>query len=72
LEIQDTSDGIHLVLKEGADHQAILRRGVESGATILRFELVEPRLHEIFVRHAGRPEDNEDWEAGGTGRGGAS
>lgn len=43
----------HLLLKDGADHQAILRRGVEAGATIFRFDLVEPRLHEIFVRHAG-------------------
>ena len=44
---------MHLVLAEGADHQAILRRGVSAGATILRFDLVEPRLHEIFVRLAG-------------------
>ena len=43
----------HLMLHDGADHQAILRRAVESGAQILRFDLVEPRLHEIFVRHAG-------------------
>ena len=46
-------DGAHLVLGEGADHQAILQRAVASGAVIHRFELVEPRLHEIFVRHAG-------------------
>lgn len=44
---------VHLLLREGADHQAILRRGVEAGATIYRFDLVEPRLHEIFVRHVG-------------------
>jgi hypothetical protein len=44
---------LHLVLKDGADHQAVLRRGVAAGAEILRFEVVEPRLHEIFVRHAG-------------------
>jgi ABC-2 type transport system ATP-binding protein len=44
-------DGAHLVLQDGADHQAILRRGVASGAVIHRFELLEPRLHEIFVRH---------------------
>jgi ABC-2 type transport system ATP-binding protein len=44
---------VHLQLADGADHQAILRRGVEAGATIYRFDLVEPRLHEIFVRHAG-------------------
>jgi len=52
-EIQAVEGGLHLLLKEGADHQAILRRGVESGARINRFDLVEPRLHEIFVRHAG-------------------
>jgi ABC-2 type transport system ATP-binding protein len=43
----------NLLLANGADPQAILRRGVEAGASIRRFELVEPRLHEIFVRHAG-------------------
>ena len=45
--------GLHLLLRDGADHQAILHRGVQAGANILRFDLVEPRLHEIFVRHAG-------------------
>lgn len=42
-----------LLLHDGADHQAVLRRGIEAGATIYRFDLVEPRLHEIFVRHVG-------------------
>jgi ABC-2 type transport system ATP-binding protein len=51
--------GLHLVLRDGADHQAILRRGVQAGAEILRFELVEPRLHEIFVRHAGGDGDDD-------------
>ena len=37
------------------DHQAILHRGVAAGVRIDRFDLVEPRLHEIFVRHAGEP-----------------
>ncbi len=50
----ETENGVLLLrLHEGADHQAILRRGVEAGATIYRFDLVEPRLHDIFVRHAG-------------------
>jgi ABC-2 type transport system ATP-binding protein len=44
---------LHAVLQEGADHQAILRRGVEAGVSIRRFELVVPSLHQIFVRHAG-------------------
>ncbi len=51
--IEKVNGGLHLILSEGADHQAILRRGVQSGVRILRFDLVEPRLHEIFVRHAG-------------------
>ncbi len=63
LEIRPMEDGVHLVLKEGADHQAILRRGVEAGARIDRFDLVEPRLHEIFVRHAGGPLDEEPPDA---------
>jgi ABC-2 type transport system ATP-binding protein len=53
LAIEETRrDGIHLLLKDGADAQRILRDGIESGAVIHRFELVEPRLHQIFVKHA--------------------
>ena len=44
---------VHLFLEDGADHQAVLRRAVDAGVEILRFELVQPRLHDIFVRHAG-------------------
>ncbi len=51
--VEAVNGAVHLVLREGADHQAILRRGVEAGAIIYRFDLVEPRLHEIFVRHVG-------------------
>jgi ABC-2 type transport system ATP-binding protein len=51
--VERVNGAYHLVLEQGADHQELLRRGVRSGATILRFDLVEPRLHEIFVRHAG-------------------
>jgi len=59
-EIRKAEQGFHLVLREGADHQAILRRGVEAGVRIDRFDLVEPRLHEIFVRHAGVPNNGGD------------
>lgn len=51
--VETAENGFHLLLHDGADHQPILRRAVASGANILRFDLVEPRLHEIFVRHAG-------------------
>ncbi len=51
--IKKADRGARLLLQQGGDHQAILRRGVASGAVINRFELVEPSLHEIFIRHAG-------------------
>ena len=44
-------EDVHLVLAPGADSQELLRRGLASGVIVERFELVEPRLHEIFVRH---------------------
>jgi ABC-2 type transport system ATP-binding protein len=43
----------HLVMKDGADPKQVLRRGMDAGAEIVRFEIVEPRLHEIFVNHVG-------------------
>jgi ABC-2 type transport system ATP-binding protein len=52
-EVERENGVLHLRLHDGADHQAILRRAVDAGATIYRFDLVEPRLHDIFVRHAG-------------------
>jgi ABC-2 type transport system ATP-binding protein len=67
LQILPFQDGVHLLLKDGADHQAILRRGVEAGARILKFELVEPRLHEIFVRHAGGRDEGQGRGEGLTG-----
>jgi ABC-2 type transport system ATP-binding protein len=68
-EIERVDGGVYLWLNEGADHQAILRRGVEAGVRIDRFDLVEPRLHEIFVRHAGEPEDGVSSLAPGFRRG---
>jgi ABC-2 type transport system ATP-binding protein len=53
MEVERAEGGFHLLLREGADHGEILRRGLAAGAKINRFELVEPRLHEIFVKHAG-------------------
>jgi ABC-2 type transport system ATP-binding protein len=36
-------------LKPGADAQEILKAAVQSGAQIIRFELLEPSLNEIFI-----------------------
>jgi ABC-2 type transport system ATP-binding protein len=51
--VEVVNGGVRLFLNEGADYQEILRRGVEARVEILRFDLVEPRLHDIFVKHAG-------------------
>ena len=51
--VEEVDGTLHLMLRDGADHQVILERGVRSEARILRFDLVEPTLHEIFLRHAG-------------------
>lgn len=51
--VEATDTGVRLLLMDGGDAQAVLRRGVDADVSISRFEIVEPSLHEIFVRHAG-------------------
>jgi len=38
-----------ILLNDGADAQEVLKRALESGARVNRFELVEPSLNEIFI-----------------------
>jgi ABC-2 type transport system ATP-binding protein len=40
-------------LATGADPQRLLRRVMETGAVIQRFELVQPSLHQIFLEKVG-------------------
>jgi len=40
-------------LAPGADPQLLLRRVMETGAPIQRFELVQPSLHQIFLEKVG-------------------
>ena len=47
--VQDFGQQAELELAPGADAQEILRALVGSGARLLRFELVAPSLHKIFV-----------------------
>lgn len=53
--VEETATGLQLRLRAGTDSQTVLARAVGSGARVTRFQEVEPRLHEIFVRHAGDP-----------------
>ena len=47
--VKRQSDEVEALLAEGVDPQIVLRRLIESGARITKFELVEPTLHDIFI-----------------------
>jgi ABC-2 type transport system ATP-binding protein len=55
------SDEMEVLLAEGADAQALLKRLVSAGAQVTRFELVEPSLHDIFITKV----DETDEQAAG-------
>ncbi|HKK53581.1 MAG TPA: DUF4162 domain-containing protein, partial [Myxococcota bacterium] len=46
-------DGWHLRLRDDVPPRVIVERALASGIELRRFERVAPRLHEIFIRHAG-------------------
>ncbi|HSS21432.1 MAG TPA: ATP-binding cassette domain-containing protein [Pyrinomonadaceae bacterium] len=43
------SDGLEVLLADGANSQQLLRALVDSDAKVEKFEVVEPSLHDIFV-----------------------
>ncbi len=53
----ETPTGVRIRLLDDADPQPILERALRAGIRIGRFEVAQPRLHEIFVKHAGAPAD---------------
>ena len=57
--VEQVGDALHLTLREGTRTDEILAAVVAAGVSVRRFELLEPRLHEIFVRHAGDPGDDD-------------
>ena len=57
-------DAWHLSLDDAAAARSVLAAAVESGAELRRFELLEPTLHEIFVRHAGSAAAGNEMEGG--------
>jgi ABC-2 type transport system ATP-binding protein len=52
-KVDDTNNYFELELAPGADPQLLLRRLVEGGAQIERFELMQPSLHQIFLQRVG-------------------
>jgi ABC-2 type transport system ATP-binding protein len=51
LNVERTHTGVRVQIEDGADPHSLLERAVASGVRVRRFQLMEPRLHEIFVRH---------------------
>lgn len=51
--VDDQNRFFEIELAPGADPQRLLRRLIEAGAAIHRFELVQPSLHQIFLQKVG-------------------
>jgi ABC-2 type transport system ATP-binding protein len=49
----DNNNYFELELAPGADCQVLLRRLIDAGANIERFELMQPSLHQIFLQRVG-------------------
>jgi ABC-2 type transport system ATP-binding protein len=51
--VDDSNRFFEISLQKDADPQALLRRLIEAGAKVQRFELVQPSLHQIFLEKVG-------------------
>jgi ABC-2 type transport system ATP-binding protein len=51
--VDDSNRYLEIELADGADPQELLRRVVEAGALVQRFELIQPSLHQIFLDRVG-------------------
>jgi ABC-2 type transport system ATP-binding protein len=55
-KVERHSDEIEVLLAEGANAQTLLQRLIASGASVSKFELVEPSLNDIFIAKVGETE----------------
>ena len=74
--VDDSNRFFEIELVQGANPQELLHRIIATGATVQRFELVQPSLHQIFLERVGartRAPGEEPWaqgvEMGMTGHG---
>ena len=49
----DSNRFFEIELAPGADPQVFLKRIVDSGASVQRFEMIQPSLHQIFLQKVG-------------------
>ena len=61
----DSNRFFEIEMAPGADPQTLLRRIIESGASVQRFEMIQPSLHQIFLQKVGA----QGIEEGMTGHG---
>ncbi|MDB4876987.1 MAG: transporter related protein [Gemmatimonadetes bacterium] len=52
-KMEGNTNYFELELAPNADSQTLLRRLIDAGASIQRFELVQPSLHQIFLQRVG-------------------
>lgn len=55
-KIERHSDGMEVLLSDGANAQELLKRLIEAGAKIERFEMIEPSLNNIFIEKVSEAE----------------
>jgi ABC-2 type transport system ATP-binding protein len=48
-KVQRDSDGVEILLAEGATAQSLLKELIAADATVEKFEMIEPSLHDIFI-----------------------
>ncbi len=53
-KITEHADERELLLTEHADAQALLKKLIESGAEVTKFEIIEPSLNDIFIEAVNR------------------
>jgi ABC-2 type transport system ATP-binding protein len=56
VKVEQHSDETEALLAPGADAQELLRRLLAAGASVSKFELVEPSLNDIFIEKVGGAE----------------
>jgi ABC-2 type transport system ATP-binding protein len=49
----DSNRFFEIEMAQGADPQVLLRKLVDSGASVQRFEMIQPSLHQIFLEKVG-------------------
>jgi ABC-2 type transport system ATP-binding protein len=52
-QVEERGDEVEALLAAGADAQELLRRLLDAGARVTKFELVEPSLNDIFIEKVG-------------------